>query len=164
LNGNGIFAEGAVAIGASLKDKKYLEVFNLKKNEIGLQGIKTLEDCLSLSKTIKELNLTGNNIGDEGLEIVLKALANKKKQSLQRFSVSSNKITSAGCKALCDFIMNCYSLEELQMANNEIDNVGAQHLIKVLKGKNQLTEIDIDNNKISGSVPTDYSISCPCAT
>jgi Leucine-rich repeat (LRR) protein len=101
------------------------------------------------------LNLTGNNIGDEGLEIVLKALANKKKQSLQRFSVSSNKITSAGCKALCDFIMNCYSLEELQMANNEIDNVGAQHLIKVLKGKNQLTEIDIDNNKISGSVLTD---------
>ena len=69
--------------------------------------------------------------------------------------MSSNKITSNGCKALCDFIINCYSLEELQMANNEIDNVGAQHLIKVLKGKNQLTEIDIDNNKISGSVLTD---------
>ncbi len=33
---NGVFAEGAVAIGASLKDKKYLEVFNFKKNEIGL--------------------------------------------------------------------------------------------------------------------------------
>ena len=36
LNTNGIFAEGAVAIGQSLKDKKYLEVFSLKKNEIGL--------------------------------------------------------------------------------------------------------------------------------
>ena len=30
-----IFAEGAVALGQSLKDKKYLEVFSLKKNEIG---------------------------------------------------------------------------------------------------------------------------------
>ena len=36
---NGIFAEGAIALGLALKDKKYLEVFNLKKNEIGLQGI-----------------------------------------------------------------------------------------------------------------------------
>ena len=29
LNTNGIFAEGAVAIGQSLKDKKYLEVFKI---------------------------------------------------------------------------------------------------------------------------------------
>jgi hypothetical protein len=36
LGVNGVFAEGAVALGASLKDKKYLEVFNFKKNEIGL--------------------------------------------------------------------------------------------------------------------------------
>jgi len=62
-----------------LKDKKYLEVFNIKKNEIGLQGIKSMEDCLSLSRTIKELNLSGNNIGDEGIEIVIKALSNKKR-------------------------------------------------------------------------------------
>jgi hypothetical protein len=36
LNNNGIFAEGAIALGEALKDKKYLEVFNLKRNEIGL--------------------------------------------------------------------------------------------------------------------------------
>ena len=31
-----------------MKDKKYLEVFSLKKNEIGYQGIKTLEECQQL--------------------------------------------------------------------------------------------------------------------
>ena len=51
----------------------------LKKNEIGVQGIRALEECLSLSKTIKELNLTGNNIGDDGVAIVIKALSTKKK-------------------------------------------------------------------------------------
>jgi Ran GTPase-activating protein (RanGAP) involved in mRNA processing and transport len=96
-----------------LKDKKYLEVFSLKKNEIGFQGIKTLEDCLSLSKTIKELNLSGNNIGDEGVEIVIKALQNKKRQSLHVLSLSNNKITSIGCKIICEFIAKCHSLEEL---------------------------------------------------
>ena len=113
LSGNGIFAEGAVALGQSLKDKKYLEVFSLKKNEIGLQGIKTLEDCLSLSKTIKELNLSGNNIGDEGVAIVIRALLNKKRQSLHVLSLSNNQITCKGCKIICDFISKCHSLEEL---------------------------------------------------
>ena len=89
----------------------------MKKNEIGLQGIKTLEDCLSLSKTIKELNISGNNIGDEGLEIVIRALSNKKRQSLTILSLSSNKITSKGCKMICDFILKGNNLEELHLSN-----------------------------------------------
>lgn len=56
-----------------------MEIFSLNKNEIGLQGIKTLEDCLTLSKSIKELNLSGNNIGDEGVGIIIKSLSNKKR-------------------------------------------------------------------------------------
>jgi hypothetical protein len=39
LGMNGIFAEGCIAVGQSLKDKKYLEVFSIKKNEVGLAGI-----------------------------------------------------------------------------------------------------------------------------
>ena len=77
---NGIFAEGAVALGEALKDKKYLEVLVLKKNEINIAGIRALKDVLNLSKTIKELNLSGNNIGDEGAQIVTEALLNKQNQ------------------------------------------------------------------------------------
>lgn len=118
-----------MALGASLKDKKYLEVFSLKKNEIGFQGIKALEDCLGLSKTIKELNLSGNNIGDEGVNIVITALSNKKKQSIHILSLSNNRITSEGCKKICEFIAMCNTLEEIQLSNNEIDNEGAKQLI-----------------------------------
>jgi len=82
-----------------LKDKKYLEVFNLKKNEIGFQGIKALEECFTLSKSMRELNLSGNNIGDEGVSLVIGALGNnKKKNSLTVLSLSNNRITSTGCK------------------------------------------------------------------
>ena len=63
---NGIFSEGAIALGEARKDKKYWEVFVLKKNDIGGQGIRSLKEVLNQSKTIKELNLSGNNIGDEG--------------------------------------------------------------------------------------------------
>jgi hypothetical protein len=57
--------------------------------------------------------LTGNNIGDEGVDLVIKSLGNKKTQALQKFCVSNNKITSAGCKSIVDFITTCKSIEEL---------------------------------------------------
>ena len=63
-----------------MKDKKYLEVLVLKKNEIKVEGIRALKECLNLSKTIKELNLAGNNIEDEGVQIVCDALMNKQNQ------------------------------------------------------------------------------------
>lgn len=114
LNINGLFAEGAIALGQSLKDKKYLEVFNLKKNEIGFAGIKALEDCFTLSKSMRELNLSGNNIGDEGVTLVITALSNnKKKNSLTVLCLSNNRITSTGCKIICEYISKCPTLEEL---------------------------------------------------
>lgn len=42
LANNGIFPDGAVAIAQALADKKYLEVINLKRNDIGLQGVQEL--------------------------------------------------------------------------------------------------------------------------
>ena len=63
---NGIFADGAIALGDALKDKKYLEVLVLKKNDINITGLRALKDVLFNSKTIKELNLSSNAIGDEG--------------------------------------------------------------------------------------------------
>ena len=116
--------------------------------------MKTLEDCLALSKTIKELNLSGNNIGDDGVAIVIKALSNKKRQSLHVLSLSNNNISSKGCKMICEFIQKCTTLEELQLSNNQIDNEGAQALIKVLKNRSNFSNIDIDNNKISGDTLT----------
>jgi Ran GTPase-activating protein (RanGAP) involved in mRNA processing and transport len=43
LANNGIFPDGAAAIGKALADKKYLEVLNLRRNDIGTDGIEHLE-------------------------------------------------------------------------------------------------------------------------
>jgi len=97
-----------------------------------------LEDCLSLSKTIKELNFSGNNIGDDGVNIIITALSNKKRQLIQTLCLQNNLITSKGCKQICQFIPKCSQIEDLQLSNNDIDNEGAEELIKVLKS-NALT-------------------------
>ena len=42
LSGNGIFPEGALALGRALREKRYLEVLALKKNDIGFEGLSEL--------------------------------------------------------------------------------------------------------------------------
>ena len=81
---------------------------------------------LQLSKTIRELDLAGNAIGDEVVEIVCKALKQKTKQQLRALNLSDNKITSAGCLVICYLVSRCKTVEELQLQNNQIDNVGAE--------------------------------------
>jgi Ran GTPase-activating protein (RanGAP) involved in mRNA processing and transport len=83
---------------------------------------------------MKELNLSGNNITDEGAEVVVSSLSkclNEKKKStnLVNLGLSNNGLTSSGCSMVCDFIKKCPYMEELQLSNNEIDNVGANNLI-----------------------------------
>jgi len=56
-----------------------LEVLALKKNDIGFDGLHELESVLQSSKTIRELDLGCNAIGDEGVRIVTSALKNKQK-------------------------------------------------------------------------------------
>jgi len=62
-----------------LREKRYLEVLALRKNDIGLEGLSELESVLQSSKTIRELDLGCNAIGDEGVRIVTSALKNKQK-------------------------------------------------------------------------------------
>jgi len=57
-----VFPDGAAALGKALQDKKYLEVLCLKRNDIGLSGIKELQAALTNSKTVRILDFAGNNI------------------------------------------------------------------------------------------------------
>ena len=141
---NGIFSEGAIAIGESLKDKKYLEVFVLKKNEIGLQGIRALKDVLNQSKTIKELNLAGNNIGDEGAIALSEALVNCR--SLTILGLDSNKISNSGVAAIAKNLCN---LDRLQFGYNCVsDENDATPLTEGLSCCINLKILSLEHNKV----------------
>jgi Ran GTPase-activating protein (RanGAP) involved in mRNA processing and transport len=114
LANNGIFPDGAKEIGIALANKKYLEVLNLRRNDIGKEGISELEKCL-LASRIKELDLSGNKIGDEGCRIVVKSLIDKPKLMITSLNLSDNAITSEGCKLICSLVDKARMLDNLQL-------------------------------------------------
>lgn len=49
----------------------------LKRNDIGLAGVKELKAVLENSKTVRILDLAGNNITDTGVQIIVESIAEK---------------------------------------------------------------------------------------
>lgn len=89
-------------------------------------GLAELQSVLQSSKTIRELDLAGNSIGDEGVRIVTQALKNKQRQQLQSLNLADNKITSGGCFMVCDLVSKCETITELHLQNNQICNEGGE--------------------------------------
>jgi Ran GTPase-activating protein (RanGAP) involved in mRNA processing and transport len=51
----------------------------LKRNDVGASGCRELITALKNSKTVRVLDLSGNNIGDEGARVVVESLRGKTK-------------------------------------------------------------------------------------
>lgn len=92
-------------MGRALREKRHLEVLALKKNDISFDGLSELQNVLQNSKTIRELDLSGNHIGDEGVKIVTQALMNKQKQNLHSLSLAENEVSNQGCNLICELFM-----------------------------------------------------------
>ena len=82
----------------------------LKRNDIGLTGIKELQAALTNTKTIRILDVAGNNITDEGVKIIVTALSNKQKQQLHTIILADNKLTSKGAQFVCSLMDQCPTL------------------------------------------------------
>ena len=110
MNSNGIYPDGATTLGYALKDKKCLEVLCLKRNDIGIVGLKELSSVIESSKPLRVLDLTGNKLGDEGVSMVFKALEGKAVNNLQALMLAENGITSKGALEIAKLYAKCDTL------------------------------------------------------
>lgn len=69
--------------------------------------MRAFKDVLNTSKIIRELNLQGNNIEDEGAAIICEALKHKPNISITFLNLSDNKITSKGAIQIADLVSKC---------------------------------------------------------
>ncbi len=147
-----ISEEGVEALAKS-ENLKNLTVLNLgnrgvygpacinpTKNNIGPKGAKALADG-SLTNLVK-LNLSRNNISDEGIEALAKS-GNVK--NLTNLDLSDNNIGPEGAKALADGSLT--NLVELDLSENNISDEGIEALAKGESLKN-LTSLHLNCNSI----------------
>lgn len=102
LTGNALGSVGAEALAAALGRGAllHIEILNLGRNNIGDQGLVALAPQLRRLQALKQLYLHGNQIGEEGVEVLLAKLGERQLKQLQTLNLKGNRIDDAGCDTL----------------------------------------------------------------
>uniref|UniRef100_A0A8C1MPV2 Uncharacterized protein n=1 Tax=Cyprinus carpio TaxID=7962 RepID=A0A8C1MPV2_CYPCA len=155
-----IKADDCSALTSALKSNpSHLRELDLSRNKLGDSGVKHLSDllknpqfkleklalckcsikekhCLILKSNpshLRELDLSGNELGESGVEN-LGVLLSSSQCKLEKLHLCRCSITEKQCliltSALC---LNSSHLRELDLSGNEIENTGVNHLCDVLK-------------------------------
>ena len=106
---NRIGNDGLAVISPALNKDCVLIIFNLSNNDLdGVLAIEHLSNYIITSKTLVELNLGNNGLGDAAIS-KLGQIFNDNKCHLQRLGLQNCQITANGASALFEGIrLNMY--------------------------------------------------------
>jgi len=96
--------------------------------------------------SLSKLDLSSNEIGDEGTEFLTKSLA-RAAPSLLELILDNNKIGDQGAYHIAELLGEHKRLEVLRLAGNTFGETGAVDLLNALVRNSSLVFIDITNSK-----------------
>ena len=146
ISRNNISSSGAKAIANALKhlaEPFYLTKLDISYNNIGYEGCKAISAALNHCNCLEELNISGNDIGEDGACVLASSVCNFA-QCLHMLDVSSNNIGSNGVNAIANALEHCTHLEELSVHNTIGDS-------SVCKFALCLHKLDISSNNIGSN-------------
>ncbi|XP_077399292.1 NACHT, LRR and PYD domains-containing protein 3-like isoform X1 [Vanacampus margaritifer] len=135
LSDNDLYDDGVEILSAGLaKPHCILQVLRLKNCKLGKKSCEMLASVLSSPSNLRDLDLSDNDLYDDGVEILSAGLA-KPHCILQVLRLSGCMITTPGCVSLAKALkLNPSHLQVLDLSYN---NPGEE-------GKRALTEVQMD--------------------
>ena len=171
LKNNSIGNRGAASMYNFLQSNKTLEELDLSKNQIGSMGANSVitafrdngrtrirmlnlahneiweiwdpdnESFFSKNSTLQVLNLEGNFVNDEGVELLAAGIAANNETALVKLLLGWNGLGDEGMIALAQMIETNTSIQVLGLGENEITSVGARKMLSALASNSTIREI-----------------------
>ena len=136
----------AVFLRNFLKASTTVTTVDLSDSSSGV--VNAVGECLKYNSTLTSLDLTGNEIGDDGAAVLGECLQSN--TSLKKLSLDYNGIGADGAAALGECLKYNTSLKKLYLNYSRIDDDSAAVLGECLKHNTSLTRFDLNNNEIGG--------------
>ncbi|XP_076812212.1 uncharacterized protein LOC143459118 [Clavelina lepadiformis] len=140
LSFNGLGDDGASHISTCLSKIEKLYIGQCK---ISASGIKSISDAISkLPEPMKELDLWGNNLGDDGASHISTCLS-----KIEELDIGKCNISASGIKSISDAISKLLEpMKKLYLSGNYLGDDGASYISTCLS---KIEELDIGYCKIS---------------
>ena len=137
--GTAFVARGARIEGAGL------EVLSLVDCRLRAEGAASVASLLSRGSKLVDVDLSGNGIGDDGMNELAKELA--KNEYLEKLRLGRNRISNKRMNALGSALGGHPVLRTLDLSHNLISYQGATHLANGLRESVSLQHLSIAHNK-----------------
>lgn len=123
---------------------------NLSHLSMGNKIAMILAECLPDLPDVESIDISHNNLTDNGLECVIKAVSTI--TSLMKLNVSSNIIDPKAAMAISSYLSSpdC-PLKSFIIQNADVDDHECAQFIKSILENSTLTEIDLSANKIGSA-------------
>ncbi|XWS31582.1 hypothetical protein CRYUN_Cryun23aG0088700 [Craigia yunnanensis] len=125
--------EGAEALANVLKESApSLEVLEMAGNDITAKGAASLVSCIASKQFLTKLNLSENELKDEGAILIGKALEEGHGQ-LNEVDMSTNAIRRAGARLLAQVVVTKPGFKLLNINGNFISDEGIDEVKELFK-------------------------------
>ena len=136
-----------------------MEILNLAFNNIGVFGLENIANNLKKETcTLKKLNLSYNYIGNEGCSILGECL--KYNTSLVSLNLTGNNILNEGAVSFANKIKSQYNttLRKINFKDNSISSEGIMQFCSLLKDEpsDRFAKIDFSVNYLEDTGLSDY--------
>ncbi|XP_061133487.1 NACHT, LRR and PYD domains-containing protein 3-like isoform X2 [Syngnathus typhle] len=128
LSRNYLYDDGLEALAAGLaKPQCTLQVLRLWNCKLSKKSCEALASVLSSPGSLRELDLSDNDLHDHGLEALAVGLA-KPQCTLQVLGLQSCKLSKKSCEALASVLSSSRTLRELDLGYNDLHDHGLEAL------------------------------------
>lgn len=125
--------DGAEALADALKESApSLEVLEMSGNDISAKGAASLAACIASKQFLTKLNLSENELKDEGAILISKALEEGHGQ-LNEVDLSTNAIRRSGARLLAHAVVQKPGFKLLNINGNFISDEGIDELKNIFK-------------------------------
>jgi CheY-like chemotaxis protein/Ran GTPase-activating protein (RanGAP) involved in mRNA processing and transport len=168
LASNNIGPNGAALIVSFLEGKgmpkgkqvmPYLDRLDLSNNNLGNDGLTKLTRAISRrsGQHFVDLRLSNNAIGHGGIETIMNKLL---QHNLVSLSLDKNAIGDQGCQLVAASLQSMSCLSRLNLAFNQIGSRGVNSLMRALVACESVTYLALSGNimKISGAVALAFTL------
>eukprot|EP01006_Ploeotia_vitrea_P040674 TRINITY_DN66446_c0_g2_i1.p1 TRINITY_DN66446_c0_g2~~TRINITY_DN66446_c0_g2_i1.p1 ORF type:complete len:1081 (+),score=140.50 TRINITY_DN66446_c0_g2_i1:81-3245(+) len=113
-------------LARALKTNTHITKLDLSNNNVGDQGAAALASVLKVNRALTSINLTGNAVGDKGALTLAEAL--KANGSLATLVLDHNSVTDKGADALLEVMGTNHALKTVTFECNRATGVKSQQI------------------------------------
>jgi Ran GTPase-activating protein (RanGAP) involved in mRNA processing and transport len=134
-------------IAEGLCSTDIVRILGLSGNNMSDDGVMVLIQGLKQNRSVEILDLSDNNIKDSGAIAIASILQHN--TTLQSIILGNNKIRKTGAAAMADALAHNKRLKKLNMSGNRLRDAGATALVEMLRVNTTLQHVNVSRNEIN---------------